>query len=105
MCLLAGVAAGFDFLTILTGDASCANAPWTGCQVLREMGAKVDGRTWTFPGHQRHPQAHLITHPSGPSQSAILLASYTLGRQGPEPWLTGPYGTDDELLWHSHRKT
>jgi 3-phosphoshikimate 1-carboxyvinyltransferase len=43
--LLAGVAAGFDWLTVLTGDASLRGRPMGRvADPLRQMGASVDGR-------------------------------------------------------------
>lgn len=97
MRLLAGVAAGFDFLTILTGDASLRKRPMDRvAKPLREMGAKVDGRgDGRFPplairGGSLKPISYHTPVPSAQVKSAILLASlYTSGvGKVAEPWLS-----------------
>ena len=97
MRLLAGVVAGHDFLTILTGDASLCKRPMDRvANPLREMGAQVDGRSeGRFPplairGGPLKPISYRTPVPSAQVKSAILLASlYASGvSKVAEPWLS-----------------
>ncbi len=79
--LLAGLCAGFDWLTVLVGDDSIAGRPMDRvAEPLRRMGAAVDGR-----GHGRFAPLvvrggglrgidHRLPVPSAQVKSAILLA-------------------------------
>ncbi len=88
MRLLAGVAAGLDALTLLTGDASLRRRPMDRVlQPLARMGARVDGRAGgrlppiTIRGGALHPFQDRLTVASGQVKSAILLAG--LAADGP----------------------
>lgn len=95
MRLLAGVVAGYDFLSIFTGDASLRKRPMDRvAQPLRQMGARVDGREdGRFPplairGGSLKPISYRTPVPSAQVKSAILLASlYASGvSRVAEPW-------------------
>ena len=88
MRLLAGVAAGFDGLTILDGDASLRARPMARVlEPLAAMGAIVDGRAEatlapiSIRGGALHPFNDRLAVPSAQVKSAILLAA--LAADGP----------------------
>jgi len=85
--LLAGLCAGFDWLTVLAGDASIARRPMDRvADPLRAMGARVDGRAGgslppiTVRGGGLHGIDHDLPVASAQVKSAILLAG--LGAEG-----------------------
>jgi 3-phosphoshikimate 1-carboxyvinyltransferase len=79
--LLAGLCAGFDWLTVMTGDASIRRRPMARvAEPLRAMGAEVEGRSGTLPplvvrGGGLKGMSHELTVPSAQVKSAILLAA------------------------------
>ncbi|MEA2973509.1 MAG: 3-phosphoshikimate 1-carboxyvinyltransferase [Actinomycetota bacterium] len=79
--LLAGLCAGFDWLTVLAGDASIARRPMDRvADPLRRMGARVDGRDGgrlppiTVRGGGLHGIDYEMPVASAQVKSAILLA-------------------------------
>ena len=78
--LLAGLCAGFDWLTVLTGDASVRRRPMGRvAEPLRAMGAEVDSRAGTLPplvvrGGSLKGMTCELAVPSAQVKSAILLA-------------------------------
>ena len=78
--LLAGLCAGFDWLTVLTGDASVRRRPMARvAEPLRAMGAAVEGRRGTLPplvvrGGELKGMTCELTVPSAQVKSAVLLA-------------------------------
>lgn len=85
--LLAGLCAGFDWLTVLTGDASVARRPMDRvADPLRRMGARVDGREGgrlpplVVRGGQLHGIDYDLPVASAQVKSAVLLAG--LGADG-----------------------
>jgi 3-phosphoshikimate 1-carboxyvinyltransferase len=78
--LLAGLCAGFDWLTVLTGDASVRRRPMARvAEPLRAMGAEVEGRSGTLPplvvrGGSLKGMTCELTVPSAQVKSAVLLA-------------------------------
>jgi 3-phosphoshikimate 1-carboxyvinyltransferase len=79
--LLAGLVAGFDFLTVLQGDHSIHRRPMARIvEPLRAMGAFVDGREQgrlaplVVRGGHLHGIEHLAEVPSAQVKGAILLA-------------------------------
>ena len=79
--LLAGLCAGFDWLTVLAGDASIARRPMDRvADPLRRMGARVDGRDGgrlppiTVRGGGLHGIDYDMPVASAQVKSAILLA-------------------------------
>ncbi|MEA2828186.1 MAG: 3-phosphoshikimate 1-carboxyvinyltransferase [Actinomycetota bacterium] len=79
--LLAGLCAGFDWLTVLAGDASIARRPMDRvADPLRRMGARVDGRDGgrlppvTVRGGGLHGIDYAMPVASAQVKSAILLA-------------------------------
>ncbi len=79
--LLAGLCAGFGWLTVLTGDASIRRRPMSRvAEPLRAMGARVDGRDdgrlppLTIRGGGLHAIEYHLPVPSAQVKSAVLLA-------------------------------
>jgi 3-phosphoshikimate 1-carboxyvinyltransferase len=86
--LLAGYVAAFDWLTVLTGDASIRRRPMLRIvEPLREMGAEIDGRDGgrlaplVVRGGQLRGIDYRLPVPSAQVKSAVLLAA--LGAAGP----------------------
>ncbi len=79
--LLAGLCAGFHWLTVLTGDASIRRRPMGRvAEPLRAMGAEVEGRAGTLPplvvrGGSLKGMVCELNVPSAQVKSAILLAA------------------------------
>ena len=85
--LLAGVCAGFPWLTVLTGDESIRRRPMSRvAEPLRVMGATVDGRDGgrlpplAVRGGELHGIVYDLPVPSAQVKSAVLLAG--LSAQG-----------------------
>ena len=81
MRLLAGLCAGFDWLTVLTGDASLSQRPMSRVvEPLRRMGATVDGREdgrlppLVVRGGGLRGIDYELPVPSAQVKSALLLA-------------------------------
>jgi 3-phosphoshikimate 1-carboxyvinyltransferase len=79
--LLAGLCAGFPWLTVLTGDESIRRRPMSRvAEPLRLMGARVDGRDdgrlppLTVRGGSLHGIDYDLPVPSAQVKSAVLLA-------------------------------
>ncbi len=84
--LLAGLCAGFDWLTVLAGDASIARRPMDRvADPLRRMGARVDGRNGgrlpplTIRGGQLRGIDYDMPVASAQVKSAVLLAGLGAG--------------------------
>ena len=79
--LLAGLCAGFDWLTVLTGDDSIRRRPMQRvAEPLRAMGAEVEGRTGMLPplvvrGGGLKGMTCELAVPSAQVKSAVLLAA------------------------------
>ena len=86
MRLLAGLCAGFDWLTVLTGDASLSRRPMDRvAEPLRRMGARVDGRDdgrlppLVVRGGALRSIDYELPVASAQVKSAVLLAGLSAG--------------------------
>ena len=86
--LLAGMCAGFPWLTVLTGDESVRGRPMSRvAEPLRLMGARVDGRDsgrlppLTIRGGALRGLEYDLPVPSAQVKSAVLLAGLSAGAE------------------------